>query len=586
VARRQRLSTSLLTVFCGLAVLAVGGLGWAHRHDLKRRLLWWEVRRLEAFRAREPEAPAFQPTENRGLSPFEVAFSRLVKLQKPGFLGGTDVLLFPLRGRHGKTTFAAVYEPMRYDFESPKEKGEEIIGYFCNCRWLRILLLDGGGTLLGDSLGVQVWGQNYVNGKPWIEEGPIRAVSRGSYDVLQLLSDWGCGACYDPLQIQPWREFSVDAAGLVDQGLVATDVPGAPVCVPPSEEAARLPSFELGELLGSCGAVDAHRVLTDVEQGDAEDAMLVEPLLHHEEPLVRARAAVIASRVPGLREQVLSLLDDPDPGVRAGAIIATRNFPGWEDSLLPLTRDPDEALARRARLELSHSHDPGYARPAILGLVRDRNRAAMFRLHRSVANGELADALLDWLSEPVWLNVVRWEIGSKLRDAYSREDLLERIDRLIKLYAMFSLENEGGALYEVLARLDDPRADAALIAELERPDSSSVSSIVSVFYDRGTPVRAAAARKVLAGLLEENSPCDWASCKVEAAILLAELGWVGGLRWLIENREREEGELILAKSIQARGSPGGNWEPAPNQDAYYAQATRHRGWGVGDGERP
>jgi hypothetical protein len=184
------------------------------------------------------------------------------------------------------------------------------------------------------------------------------------------------------------------------------------------------------------------------------------------------------------------------------------------------------------------------------------------------------------------LNVVRWEIGSKLRDAYSREDLLERIDRLIKLYAMFSLENEGGALYEVLARLDDPRADAALIAELERPDSSSVSSIVSVFYDRGTPVRAAAARKVLAGLLEENSPCDWASCKVEAAILLAELGWVGGLRWLIENREREEGELILAKSIQARGSPGGNWEPAPNQDAYYAQATRHRGWGEGDGERP
>ena len=439
--------------------------------------------------------------------------------------------------------------------------------------------------MLGDSLGVQVWGENYVNGNVLLEVESIGVVSRGSYDVLRLRSEGDCIACEQAQQGRPWKEFSVDAAGLVDQGLVARDVPGAPVCMARLDGSRRLSSAELGELVGSGGAADAHRVLTDIEHGAPEDAILVEPLFDHEEPLVRARAVIIASRVPGLRDGVLSLIDDPDPGVRAAVIIAARNFPGWEASLLPLTRGPDAALERRARLELAYSHDPEYARPALLRLVRDRNRAALFRHHRSVANGELADALLDWLSEPVWLDVVRWEIGSKLRDAYSRDDLLERIDRIIRLYAMFSLENDGGALYEVLARLDDPRADAALIAELERPGSNSVSSIVSMFYERGTPVRATAARKVLAGLLEENSPCDRAPCKVEAAILLVELGWGGGLRWLIENREREEGELILAKGIQARGCRGGNWEPAPNQDVYI-QATRHRGWGEGDGERP
>ena len=584
MARRQRLSTRLITVLSGFAVLVVAGLGWAHRHDLKRRLLWWEIRRLEALRAREPEAPAFQGTENRGLSPFEVAFSRFVKLQKPEFLGGTKLLFFPLRGRHGKQVLAVVFEPLDISFESPVEEGEPITAIFCNCKTVSVLLVDGNGTVVGNSVNETVWLQDELNENVQMESEPIRMVSRGSYDVLRLLSDSRCWACYDSRQSRPWKEFSVDAAGLVDQGLVATDVPGAPVCVSwRRDESARLSSAELGELLGSGGAADAHRVLTDIEHGAPEDAVLVEPLLHHEEPLVRARAVLIASGVPGLREEVLSLIDDPDPGVRAGVIIAARNFPGWEDSLLPLRRGPDEALARRARLELAHSHDPGYARPALLQLVRDRNRAVMFRHHRSVANGELADALLDWLSEPVWLNVVRWEIGSKLRDAYSREDLLERIDRIIGLYAMFSLEDDGGALVEVLARLDDPRADEALVAELRRPGSGSVSQIVSTLYQRGTPVRAAAAAQVLAGLLEENSPCDDSSCKQQAAVLLVQLGREEGLRWLIENVEREEGELIPVEGILARACRNGDWGPGYDQDADYAQGARHKGWGEADG---
>jgi hypothetical protein len=575
VARRQRLSTSLLTVFCGLAVRAVGGLGWAHRHDLKRRLLWWEIRQLEALRGREPEAPAFQRTENRGLSPFDVAFSRLVKLQRPDFLGGTDVLLFPLRGRHGKTTFAAVYEPMENDFESPVGEDEPESVYFCNCKDFHVLIIDRSGNVLGDSAREIVW----------MEDEPIRVVSRGSYDVLQLRSDNRCRAC-DALQARPWKEFSVDRAGLVAHGLVATDVPGAPVCIPRRrDEPSRLPSHELGELLGSGSAAGAHRVLTDVEHGAPEDAILVEPLLHHEEALVRARAVVIASRVPGLREQVLSLIDDPDPGVRAGVIIAARNSPGWEDSLLPVTGDHDAALASRARLELAHSLDPVYARPALLRLVRDRDRAAMFRHHRSVANGELADALLDWFSEPVGWNGVRGEIGSKLHDAYSRDDLLERVDRIIDLFTKHVLEEDGDALIDVLARLDDPRADAALIAELGRPGSRSVSHIVSMLYERGTPVRAAAARKVLAGLLQENTPCDRASCKEEAAVLLVQLGWGGGLRWLIENLEREEGELIPVEGILARGRSG-NRQPAYDYDADYIQGARHEGWGEADDDRP
>jgi len=530
VARRQRLSTRRVTVLCGLAVLSVAGLGWAHRQDLKRWLRWWEIRRLEALRERDPGAQAFQPTENLGLSPFEVAFSRHVKLQRPEFRGAQDLSFFPLRGRHGRTVLAAVYEPMLNDFETPVDEDTPLVVSFCccNCKTVEILLFDGFGNLLHEPAR-ESWDKVKVQ-----HAEPIRIVSRGTYDVLQFRSRHRCRGCDSLLLNFPWQEFSVDSTGLVGHGLVATDVPGAPVCAPPARGAKRLSSLELGELLGSGGAADAHRVLTDIEHGDPEDAMLVEPLLGHEEALVRARAAVIASRVPGLRDRVLSLIDDPDPGVRAAVIIAARNFPGWEAAILPLTRSSDAALARRARLELSHSEDPEYARPALLGLVRDREGAALHRDHGLLADGELADAMLDWLEAS----------ESALRDiaphlnAYSREILIDRIDRLLSLYRRAAAEGQEGTLIDVLVKVDDPRADEVLMESLGGTlNGVHVSKIVRALLVRGTPIRTAAAGDVLVKLLREDRCHDL--CKDNITLLLMRHERIEALRWVLMDQEGE-----------------------------------------------
>jgi hypothetical protein len=530
VARRQ-LSTRLVTVLCGLAVLAVGGLGWAHRQDLKRWLRWWEIRRLEALRERDPGARAFQPTENLGLSPFEVAFSRHVKLQRPEFRGAQDLSFFPLRGRHGRTMLAAVYEPMLNDFETPVDEDRPLVISFCccDCKTVEILLFDGFGSLLHEPARVS-WDKVKVQ-----HAEPIRIVPRGTYDVLQFRSRHRCRGCDSLLLNFPWQEFSVDSTGLVSHGLVATDVPGVPVCAPPARGAKGLSSSELGELLASGGVADAHRVLTAIEHGTAEDAILVEPLLDHEEALVRARAVVIASRVPGLRAEILSLIDDPDPGVRAGVIIAARNFPGWEAAILPLTRSSDAALARRARLELSLSEDTEYARPALLQLVRDREGAALHRDHGLLADGELADALLDWLEASE--SALR-DIAPHLKSAYSREILIERIDRLLSLYRRAVAEGQEGTLIDVLVKVDDPRADEALVETLGiTPYGNHIANIVQALLARGTLIRAEAAADVLVELLRKDRCHDL--CKDNVTLLLMRHERIEALGWVLMDQEGE-----------------------------------------------
>ena len=575
MARRRRLSSRLIGVFLGLGLLGIGGWGWAHRAGLERRFLWWEVRRLEALRGRDPEAKAFQPTENRGLSRFDVAFSRLVRHQRPEFLGGREVLFLQLRGRHGRTSLAAVYETMPCDFESPVEEDEPEVVVFCRCKTIEILLLDGNGNLLGDLVRDEVW-----------DDEPIRVVSRGSYDVLRLLSGNSCMACYDAQQSRPWKEFSVDSGGLVDHGPIASDVPGAPLCGGSKRAGRPRPApVEIGELLGSGLAGDAHRAFTAIQSGASEDAELVEPLLRHEEPLIRARAAVLASRVPGLREAVFSLLDDPDPGVRAGAITACRKFPDWEAALQPVAQGSDAAVARRARLELAHSADPVQARTALLRLVRDHERAALYRRHTPIANGELRDALLDWFEESLpYDSITRSEISDRLH-AYPTEILLERTDRIIMSFAKLFLEGDASELIEVLAKLDDPRADAVLGAGLVTPGWGDAFRIVRTLYERGTPVRSESAVEALLALLEENGPCYGTSCPAEAAAVVLRTGRGEGLHWALENLEPYEGDALPETLLGWASGPhdlDGKWTFESEVDVW----GRHVGWGDVEAERP
>ena len=573
---RQRLVTRLLAVLCGLALLAVGGWGWAHRQDLKRWLLWWEVRRLGALRERDPEAKAFQRTENRGLSPFDVAFSRLVRRQRPEFLGGCNVRLFPLRGRHGKPVVAAVYEPMQNDFALPEGTGPEVVSFCCcSCKELKLLVLDGSGTVLGDPRSEKVWMEKYIT----------RVASRGAYDVLQLLCMepifiWrrgSCLACAEAQRGDSPKEFSADSAGLADHGRVASDVPGSPACGRAAhDERSRVDPAEVANLLASGTGADAHRALTALESGDSRRAALVEPLLRHEEPLVRARAAVIASRVPELRENVLSLLDDPDPGVRAGAIIGARRYPGWEAALLHVAQEPDAALARRARLELSHSTDPGYARPALLQLLRDREEAALHRDNEHVANGELPHATLAWLEFS--RESVLAALAPRLEGAYSREILLDRIDGILTLARRVAPEGQERCLIDLLAKLDDPRADDMLVGMLDDArDSDRVSRIIEALLVRGTPIRAAAATEVLVDLLREDDPCG-PYCKENVALLLMRRERMEGFVWMLWSLELEEGEFFPMTSFLSWIAPPSVEPEEPVSEVPLNPWARHTNW--------
>ncbi|WP_043497710.1 HEAT repeat domain-containing protein [Streptomyces glaucescens] len=89
-------------------------------------------------------------------------------------------------------------------------------------------------------------------------------------------------------------------------------------------------------------------VLGLAEQGHAEDAALLRPLLRHPHAGVRARALSALRMLGALPDDALvPFADDPDPGVRGSALGALRGTPRLLRNLLDSPREDV-----RARVEL------------------------------------------------------------------------------------------------------------------------------------------------------------------------------------------------------------------------------------------
>jgi hypothetical protein len=226
----------------------------------------------------------------------------------------------------------------------------------CYCKTHEIFALDGAGNVLGDPLRVKPF--QGPGKRPY---GPHRAF-RGGPDVL-LIPMWGsCRECW-PLEMRPYLEVSVDRKGLVPHGLLSGDELFAPVCAPPAREGEEIAGAEdpheedVIALLASGTPGDLHRALNLIEPGGRKLGFLAAELLAHADPLIRARAAVVASSAAETLPQALALLADPEPMVRASAMVAGRRAGDWKAILRPLLADPDWRIVHRARAWLGPEED-------------------------------------------------------------------------------------------------------------------------------------------------------------------------------------------------------------------------------------
>jgi hypothetical protein len=553
VTVRRRLLPRLVVLALAAAAAALAGWAWHRRVDLFQvPALWRTVRRLETDRS------AFLAVENRGLSRFDVALSRLIRLQRPGFLGGKEFRLIPLRGRDVGKVVVAVYDPLDEDFEVPVGKDEvpEVVVYFCNCDFLTALALDASGRVLGEPLGIEVWGSSPER---------YNVVSRPSevHDVLRIATRVDCHACRDTSSWFPAParlEVSVDSDGLAVHGLVASDDLAAPLC-PRRMDRPGAPGPDAAAALVSARTPgDIHRALNLIERGDASLAFLAEALLSDPDPLVRARAAILTARDPVLAGAAFGLLGDPEPRVRHAAILAARRAPGWEEQLLPLLSDPHPLVARCALFELAHSHDPRIAGPSLLDLLRRKERRAAHLIpYCRLAVPEFAEAIVTALGDDETYGSLRWNLAAGLGTAFDADGLRPHVARLIELHDAEVRAGEGfNAFTGCLAMADDPRADAALLAVIEaaRPDDGVLRGhVLDAIIERWTPIRAPRAGEVLQGLLEMDAPgWDAFHCRLEAALVLLASRDPRGLEWLLANVEPDaEGEPALAAAARIIG---------------------------------
>src|SRR5262245_44684125 len=111
VARASRQGFHVVVVsLLGLGAALCAALAWYHRVELFIiPHLWRQVREMAELRERQPGHPALAPTENRGLSPLDVAFSRLVRFQDPGFPGAKGVQLLSMQSEEGRQVCAVRY---------------------------------------------------------------------------------------------------------------------------------------------------------------------------------------------------------------------------------------------------------------------------------------------------------------------------------------------------------------------------------------------------------------------------------------------------------------------------------------------
>jgi len=434
-------------MFLAAAVVYLLAVLWLRRVELVQvPMLWHRARTLLALQARVPDDPAFQQSLTYGLSPFYHTLCRLIRLQRPDFLGGRDFQLETIRTREGGEAFFAHYEALEapFDQEPDPDAAAELVIYYCPVVVRQLAVLDSAGRVKGDFPTL------------FIAEGhPFRKVPDpdGRFERLRVRA-----LCHGVTDY----EFSVDRDGLIDEGRVTEGDLQAAIDGSERKESETFDVTRVVRLLDSSRPGDLYRGLKLLEWGDPRHLHLMVPFLDHPDPRLRARAATLLVKDPSLAPLARPLLHDPSPRVRFAGLESARNLERWEEAVRPLTSDPRPEVARAARFLLIESEDLETARDSLLHLYRARDDWITGHDCSRLGSRELAEAMLSWLEDLGWDGIPPG-LDFNLHTCVPAAELREFLPRLLLLYQTwepdFSWRRE---LAIAIASIDDPAGNELL----------------------------------------------------------------------------------------------------------------------------
>jgi hypothetical protein len=240
-------------------------------------------------------------------------------------------------------------------------------------------------------------------------------------------------------------------------------------------------------------------------------------------------------------------------------VVAATAAPGWEPFVLPLVRDPHPLVARRAHLELLRAADREVRGRSLLHLLEARDPVVAYERfcdHDSPAFAAGLVGMLEGEKEDFFREALTFSLWS----AFPREVLDRHIDRLLALFLVWDAEERWVYfLARSLVKLDDPRADEALIEAIRRrsgDEQATVPAIIDELLRRGTPIRAPRAREVLEELMRSGKACgefdhSLSTCRELAAYLLLLAGSQEALHQLLSHFEESEDSPPIFESAPA-----------------------------------
>lgn len=539
----MRLKKTSIIFSAALGAAAVGLLGatWIYRVELIWIPRYWsEVQKFRSLRDRYPRC-VLEKTGPEGLDALELAASRLIRLQRPGFTGGRGFVFKPLRTHEGKTAWAASFFELAVPFDNASEENEPITHFFCDCIEQNFLVLDSRGRLLDGPFKLLVHTDSHGEPEPY----QIDTLPEENCDLLRVPVLTHCFQCS---RITEWDEFSVDRAGLVHRGLSSRDALTAPTCSQREERDLAIDRDRFLRWLESDQRGDLYRALNLLERRVDEFLPLARPLLHHADPRLRARALAVLGRDPRLKADAIALLKDPAPRVRFAAIHAASGCQGWEEAVLALIDDPDYLVVLAADRELVSSRRAAFSEEAVLRLLEKRDPSAAFQSYCRFATVRVAGAIIERLEENAWQG--QHNLTAELDAHFGPAALRPFVKRMISLYREHELRGSLDVnLASSLARLDDAEGDAALLATLSRhgfDDETFSNAVLGAWAGRDTPPENRSVVLFLRRLLECVGPKNAApqgDCHIKAALLLFRYDPQSSLDSLLPRLKGEAGLL-------------------------------------------
>ena len=456
---------------------------------------WRTIERLIALECDWAE----EPKNEHGLNLLDYEVSCLLRAQRPAFPGAQRVTVTPLR-ISGATRFLLQYERLRIAYDEASEDRPEVYptDYVFD-------VVDGGGRLMdAEAFDPPVGHETGVSLIPAPEDPAV--------DVVEV---HGCGGIY---------RFSVDENGFVPRGSRGSDFRSPtsnvlrPVVASRRTQLDKTTDPRLSTWLNSTQTGELFRALDAMERSEENVSRLAVPLLTHEIPSLRAYAAVVCARGPGTVGNLLALLDDPEPMVRCTVVHALPELPAVTEHLKKAAADPHPAVAGAASRRLYQTGDPETARVALRALLR-AGHTQYLNLERLAEPDsrtlETLDAVLSW-----YRHAPESDMSPLLEvKDYPAEVFKQRIPALTELFGKIQTRDLGeiSSLAEILVRVDDTRADVAILDALRDPVRRELVAETALWQllQRGTPLSGDAAR--ITAMLEEIASSS--TVEIETAAL-------------------------------------------------------------------